>query len=143
MSALNEYEVGKPIGSGKFSVVYKARLKRDGTIVALKRVQIFDIMDQRQREKCLKEVKLLQSLDHPNIIKYIDSFIADNDLIIVVEWAELGDLRKLIRKAAESDTPIEEGMIWKYFVQIADALKYMHERRIMHRDLKPANVFIT
>ena len=55
------------------------------------------MMDPKQREKCLKEVKLMQPLDHPNIIKYIDSFIYNNELIIVTEWAERGDLKKLMK----------------------------------------------
>lgn len=52
---MDQYEVLKPIGEGKFAVVYKARRKADGALVALKRVAI-DAMDERGRAKCLKEV---------------------------------------------------------------------------------------
>ena len=99
-------------------------------------------MDEKQREKCLKEVRLLQSLDHPNIIKYMDSFIDENELIIVFEWAEAGDLKRQIRKAIEKKARFDERVVWKYFSQICEALHHMHERRIMHRDLKPANIFL-
>ena len=67
--------------------------------VALKRISV-DMMDEKAREKCLKEVRLLQSLDHPNIIRYLDSFIDDKDLIIVVEWAAAGDLKRQLRKVS-------------------------------------------
>ena len=53
--------------------------------------------DQRQREKCLREVDIMKKLNHPHIIQYIDSFIHNNELIIVTEWAEKGDLKKLIK----------------------------------------------
>jgi len=102
-----------------------------------------DQIDAKARDKCLKEVRLLQSLDHPNIIRYLDSFISENDLVIVVEWAAAGDLKRQLRKAQERGVGFEERIIWKYFAQIADAMKHMHERRIMHRDLKPANIFLT
>lgn len=56
--------------------------------------QIFDMMDAKARDKCLREVKLLQSVNHPNIIRYIDSFLENNDLVILLEFAQGGDLKK-------------------------------------------------
>lgn len=55
---LDDYEVLKPIGKGKFSVVFKAKRRRDGQAVALKKIAIFDMMNLKAREKTLKEVRL-------------------------------------------------------------------------------------
>lgn len=137
-----DYEILKPIGKGKFAVVYRAKRVDSEEIVALKRINV-DSIDDKARDKCLKEVRLLQSLDHPNVIRYLDSFITDNDLVIVFEWAAAGDLKRQLRKAQERGVGFEERVIWKYFSQICDAIHHMHDRRIMHRDLKPANIFLT
>jgi len=139
----DKYEIIKPIGKGKFAVVYRAKRKADEELVALKKISI-DMMDQKSREKTLKEVRLLQSLEeHPNVIKYLDSFIDGNELIIAFEWAAAGDLKRQIRKAQEREMHFDERVVWKYFGQICEAIKHMHDRRVMHRDLKPANIFLT
>ena len=87
----------------------------------------------------------LKSLDHPNIVKYLNWFIDNklNELFIAVEWAEKGDLKLVIKKAIEDEVYFPERQIIKYIHQIASALAHMHSKRIMHRDLKPANIFIS
>eukprot|EP00605_Chrysophyceae_sp_TOSAG23-4_P001208 GSChrysophyteH1.ASY1.ANO1.1317.1 assembled CDS len=108
------YEIVKAIGKGKFAIVYRAKRVDDDLVVALKRINV-DSIDDKARDKTLKEVGFLQSLDHPNIL----------------------------RKAQERGVGFDERVIWKYFSQICDAIAHMHDRRIMHRDLKPANIFLT
>ena len=142
-SQLDDYEILRRIGSGKFSVVYKARRKADGHILALKKVQVFDIKDTKAREKCLKEVKLLQNLKHENVVKYVDSFFEEGILFIVFEWAASGDLKRVMKETREASGQLDEAVIWNYFEQVCRGLRYMHERRMMHRDIKPANIFIT
>ena len=139
---IRNYEIVKPIGKGKFAIVYNARRIDSGETVAFKRISV-NMMDDKARDRCLKEVRLLQSLHHPNIIQYLDSFIEGNDLIIIVEWAAAGDLKRQLRKMIEKKSFFEESIIWKYFAQICDAIQHMHNKRIMHRDLKPANIFLT
>ena len=72
------YSVHAPLGKGKFATVYKAQLISNGELFALKRVDIFSNgMSESSREKCLKEVQLLRRLEHPHIIKYVDSWIEE------------------------------------------------------------------
>lgn len=105
-------------------------------------------MNQASRDKCLKEIQLLQSLRHTNIIRYEDSYIdlQTNELVIVLQWARGGDLKKLLKKVKSGQakiTEFSEGMIWKYASELAGGLEYMHEKRVMHRDLKPANIMLS
>ena len=115
---INDYKILKRIGKGKFSIVYRAERKIDQVIVALKKINLFDISDDKIREKTLKEIRLVQSVSHAHIIPYLDTFFDEKDeLCIVFEWAAAGDLKRQIRKANEKNIGFDERVIWKYFSQ--------------------------
>ena len=137
------FRIIKFLGSGKFSVVYQAERQSDSKLVALKIIKIYDIKDKTLVEKCLQEVNLLKRVNHPNIIKYLDSFIYQNELYIAVEWADKGDVKRLIKKYKQEGDEIDERKVIEYTREIAAGLNHMHEQRVIHRDLKPANILIT
>ncbi|KNE73072.1 NEK/NEK6 protein kinase [Allomyces macrogynus ATCC 38327] len=139
---LAKYQVEKKIGKGQFSTVFRARNSENGQIVALKTMQMAE-MDAKSRYDCIKEMDLLKSLNHPNIIQPLASYLHQDELIIVLELADAGDLGKMFKHFKSLDQYIPEKTIWYYFSQIAAGINHMHTKRIMHRDIKPANIFLT
>ena len=139
---IGQYKLIKFLGKGKFSTVFQAEDLKTQQLVALKIIKIFDMMDKKQVDKCLQEVKFLQDVNHPNIVKYLDSFMHENELLIVIEWADKGDLKRYIRKMIQEKDYLDELKVFDFTYQIASALKHMHEKRIIHRDLKPANILV-
>jgi NIMA (never in mitosis gene a)-related kinase 1/4/5 len=96
---------------------------------------------QKDLQSAQQEAKLLSKLKHPNIVSYKDSFQTNGYLYIVMLYCEGGDLYSHIKQ--QNGQSIEETQIVEWFVQIAMALQYMHERHILHRDLKTQNIFLT
>ncbi|GBG32089.1 Protein kinase, putative [Hondaea fermentalgiana] len=141
-SRLKAFKVHSILGRGSFSTVYAATKLCDGTKYALKRVRLTGLESDQSRSKSVKEIRVLQSLDHPNIIKCFEHFHAPEGLFIVLEWAVAGDLKRMLKRVRAKQSRFHERVIWNYFVQISCALAFMHERRMIHRDIKPANVFV-
>ncbi|KAK9836508.1 hypothetical protein WJX74_001940 [Apatococcus lobatus] len=96
-------------------------------------------MTQKEQIECAAEAKVLASLHSPCIIQYLDSFIEQDVLYIVTEFASGGTLYSLINQAKG---PLPEDVIWRLFIQIILGLHHMHEKRILHRDIKSQNIFI-
>ena len=92
------------LGRGKFSVVHRTRRRADELPVALKTIQIFE-MGTKERHECLNEIRLLQSMEHRSIIRYLDCKMERNELTVVMELAGHGDLARLIRSASKAGTP--------------------------------------
>lgn len=99
--AISNYSGVTAVGKGRFSTVFQCRSVKSGEQLALKKIKLSssNSTDKNFLTKCLKEVGLLRSISHPNIVKYQDSFLeGDDTLYIVLEWAGGGDLKGLIGK---------------------------------------------
>lgn len=102
-------------------------------------------LTEREKQNALNEVRILASIQHPNIIGYKEAFFEDStsSLCIVMEFADGGDLLQMIAAHKKKGTNFTEKEIWQYFLQIVRGLKALHDLKICHRDIKCANVFLT
>ncbi|XP_068951589.1 serine/threonine-protein kinase Nek4 isoform X2 [Petaurus breviceps papuanus] len=96
----------------------------------------------RERKAAEQEAQLLSQLKHPNIVTYRESWEGGDGLLyIVMGFCEGGDLYRKLKERKGKLLP--ENQVVEWFVQIAMALQYLHEKHILHRDLKTQNVFLT
>lgn len=109
--------------------------------VCVKIIKIKNI-PKKEREATKVEVELLKRLNHPNIVRYIDSFLSRNNesLCIAMEYCDGGDLASQIKAARKK--LFSEDKILHWFVQIALGVHYMHTKSVLHRDLKTQNIFL-
>ncbi|KAJ7424773.1 serine/threonine-protein kinase Nek4 [Willisornis vidua] len=99
-------------------------------------------VSSRERRVAEQEAQLLSQLRHPNIVTYRESWQGqDGHLYIVMAFCEGGDLYHKLKEQKGKLLP--ETQVVEWFVQIAMALQYLHEKHILHRDLKTQNIFLT
>lgn len=138
------FTVLRTIGKGTHGTVVLARRQHDGAVVGLKQIEISTIPDLG-RKQAENEVLLLKSLYHVNIVRFYDSFMEDNVLNIVMEYADGGNLRQLIKEQIRKNNSekFPEHQVMSWFAQLVLAVAYMHGKNVLHRDLKSQNVFLT
>ena len=141
--SLNDFEFGKFLGKGAFGSVAIVTRKKDHQIYAMKRVNIGKL-PRNEVEAALNEVRILASLNHPNIVGYKEAFYDEpsKTLNIVMELANDGDIAHKIQENAKKRLRFDESTIWEWIIQLLEGLKYLHDNHIMHRDLKSANIFL-
>eukprot|EP00906_Rhabdomonas_costata_P026487 RCo037704 len=104
------------------------------------------VLSEKDREAAQNEVDVLVKVPkHPNIIQYIEHYEQNGILYIIMEYADGGDLLQKIQlqKKDPGGARFSEDQIMTWFIQMALAVKHMHENKILHRDLKSANIFLT
>ena len=106
-------------------------------------------MTYEERKNARDEAKVLEVLNHPNIIRFHDVFKISKKqpqkmyLNIVMEYADDDELAVKIKNKKDTGSQFSEDEILNYFTQVCLGLKHCHDRKILHRDLKASNVFLT
>ena len=128
------------IGSGSFGNVFEGITSR-GRLVAIKQVPhglIGNSDTQQKKMNALKkEIQLLNSVHHPNIVKYLGTSQDTEHLNVFLEYVAQGSLDAHYKKY-----DLSEELVVKYTKQILHGLEYLHFNNIMHRDIKAANILL-
>lgn len=96
-----------------------------------------------ERNAAKSEAEVLHQMNHSNITMYIESFVENEKLYIVMENADGGDLSTAIQHRKKDGKHWDEEEVMRIFVQICLALQHVHNQNILHRDLKSQNIFLT
>ncbi|NXK36333.1 NEK4 kinase, partial [Piprites chloris] len=129
------------VGKGSYGEVSLARHRQDRKQYVIKKLNLRNA-SSRERRAAEQEAQLLSQLRHPNIVTYRESWQGqDGHLYIVMGFCEGGDLYHKLKEQKGKLLP--ENQVVEWFVQIAMALQYLHEKHILHRDLKTQNIFLT
>jgi len=135
---IGQYEFIEIIGIGSFSTVFLVKPKSKDLRFACKAVSRELLIKNHMFERFEREVRLLQTFSHPNIVKLYDILYDDNLIYLILEDCPNGELFALISESGK--LPEEECKTM--FTHIVEGLVYIHSKEVAHRDLKPENILL-
>eukprot|EP00668_Euglena_longa_P012262 GGOE01014699.1.p1 GENE.GGOE01014699.1~~GGOE01014699.1.p1 ORF type:complete len:933 (+),score=181.55 GGOE01014699.1:146-2800(+) len=134
------YQKGAQVGSGGFGTVFVGLNDDTGELLAIKNIP-FDPKDKQVNVKLKelqREIQVMKSLDHPNIVRYFQTAREGSSINIFMEYVPGGSIANLLKQFG----PLKENVVKSYTSQILEGLMYLHERNVVHRDIKGANILI-
>ena len=133
------YEIGELLAEGGHGEVYLGRDQLTGDTVVIKRIKPELITPESEfLTRFRQEGEILSRLNHPNIVRMLDTFHHQGQYHIVIEYVPGGSLRQRLKSGA----PLEPAQAIAVALELADALGRAHHLGIIHRDLKPENILI-
>ncbi|KAF3439775.1 hypothetical protein FNV43_RR18053 [Rhamnella rubrinervis] len=135
---IGDYILGPRIGSGSFAVVRRSRHRQLGIEVAVKEIDKKQL-SPKVSENLLKEISILSTINHPNIIRLFEAIETEDRIYLVLEYCEGGDLAAYIHRHGR----VSEAVARHFMRQLAAGLQVLQEKHLIHRDLKPQNLLLS
>jgi len=136
---MDDFEILKPISKGAFGRVYLARKNESGELFAIKVMRKADLVRKNMVESARNERNILAMTNNPFVIRFYFSFTSRDNLYIVMEYSNGGDIASLLQNMGALD----EHVARQYISEVVLALEYCHAQGIIHRDIKPDNILIS
>ncbi|KAL5114730.1 Protein kinase protein rad53 [Pleosporales sp. CAS-2024a] len=135
----NKYNIIGVLGKGAFATVHQLATKMDGRLLAAKELEKRRFMKNGTLDKKIdNEMKIMESLRHPNIVEFVEYYDAGEYIYIIMEFVRHGDLQAYLNQGG----PMDESLVKMMAQQTLSALNYLHRAKITHRDIKPDNLLI-
>lgn len=134
----DRYAIIRTLGEGGQGATFEAVDKKLGKLVAIKRYRVRGAKSWKEVELAEREAKVLSSLSHPSLPRYIEHFEEGGELFLVTEKIEGESLREIQNRGRT----LSEQEVLRFLRYASDALEYLHGRAppVVHRDIKPSNV---
>ncbi|KAL2455007.1 putative serine/threonine protein kinase IRE4 [Forsythia ovata] len=137
-TSIDDFDIIKPISSGAYGKVFLARKRTTGDFFAIKVLKKLDMLWKNDIDRILAERNILITVRNPFVVRFFYSFTSRDNLYLVMEYLNGGDLYSLLKKVG----CLEESVARSYIAELVLALEYLHSLGIVHRDLKPDNILI-
>ncbi|CCW59751.1 unnamed protein product [Phytomonas sp. EM1] len=139
---LERYDVIRYLGSGATSDVFLVVNKKNKRLYVLKQISLSN-MTEKDRLQIKQEIFVMDKIDHPNVVKFKESFTGDSSVNIIMEYCECDTLEQLIERRRGKGRPFAEDLLVEWMAELLCALAYIHSKGILHRDIKTSNIFVT
>ncbi len=136
--SLRDFEIGKPLGRGKFGDVYLARERKSKFIVAIKAIKKKQLLKAGVEHQLRREIEIQTHLRQKNILRMYGYFFDEKRIYIILEFAPGGELYKQLTARGH----FSEATTARYICDLSIALAYCHAKHVIHRDIKPENLLI-
>lgn len=133
------YSVEQEIGRGGFGAVYQARREKDGARVAIKVMLSQTEAAEQDVQKFKREMDVNRQLDHPNIVRFVESGSHKGAFYFVMELCDGGSLMDFFNK---NRGPLTPEQLMPHAIKALEGLAFAHSKGFVHRDIKPGNILI-
>ncbi|TSY69819.1 Serine/threonine-protein kinase 32A [Bagarius yarrelli] len=134
----DHFQILRAIGKGSFGKVCIVQKKDTKKMYAMKYMNKLKCVERNEVRNVFKELQIMQNLEHPFLVNFWYSFQDEEDMFMVVDLLLGGDLRYHLQQ----NVHFSESTVKLYICELALALNYLRNKRIIHRDIKPDNILL-